>query len=138
MADAPRDAGVEHAVWDAARIRRLENLAAEYGLTQYSVVARHDATGDLAAITQILTDPGAPGFGFQQLTAVLPVHRGHRLGLLVKVAMLELLAEEAPEVDRIPTDNAGSNEYMIAINAQLGFEISGVTRNWELDLTGQS
>ncbi len=136
MADAPRDEGVESAVWDAARIRRLEKLVIGSGLAQFSVAARHDATGRLAAVTQVLTDPGAPGYGFQQITAVLPAHRGHRLGLLVKAAMLELVGEAAPEVTRIVTDNAGSNEYMIAINAQLGFEISGVTRNWELDLTG--
>jgi GNAT superfamily N-acetyltransferase len=136
MADAPRDEGVEWSVWDAARIRRLEDLAVGHGLTQFSVAARHDATGELAAITQVLTDPGAPGYAFQQVTAVLPSHRGRRLGLLVKVAMLELVAEAAPEVRRITTDNAGSNEHMIAINARLGFEISGVTRHWELDLTG--
>jgi GNAT superfamily N-acetyltransferase len=134
MADAPRDEGVESAIWDAARIRRAEKLVIGSGMTQFSVAARHDATGQLAAITQILTDSGAVGYGFQQITAVLPGHRGHRLGLLVKVVMLELVAEAAPEVTRIVTDNAGSNEYMIAINAQLGFEVSGVTRNWELDL----
>jgi GNAT superfamily N-acetyltransferase len=135
MADAPRDEGVDASVWDAARIRRLENLAIDHGLTQYSVAARHDATGELAALTQVLTDPGAPGFGFQQVTAVRSAHRGHRLGLLVKAVMLDLLAEAAPEVERIATDNAGSNGHMIAINARLGFEVSGVTRNWELDLT---
>ena len=135
MADAPRDAGVEHSLWDADRIRRLDRLAAEHGITQHTVVARHDETGELAAVTQVLTDPGAPAFGFQQLTAVLRSHRGHRLGLLAKVAMLDWLAEVEPQVDRITTDNAGSNEHMIAINLKLGFEISGVTRSWELDLT---
>ncbi len=139
MADAPRDAGVEHAEWDADRIRRLEQLAAEHGIIHHTVLARHDETGELAAITQVLTDPdAAPAFGFQGLTAVLRGHRGHRLGLLVKVAMLGLLAETEPQVDRITTDNAGSNEYMIAINAKLGFEVSGVTRDWELGLTAAS
>ena len=136
MADAPRNAGVEPSVWDADRIRRLEKLTAEHGVGSYTVVARHDASDRLAAITQIVTDPGAPGWGIQQLTAVLQQHRGHRLGLLVKVAMLELLGSAAPDVGRIVTDNAGSNEHMIAINAQLGFEVSGVTRSWQLDLTG--
>jgi GNAT superfamily N-acetyltransferase len=135
MADAPRDAGVEPSVWDAARIRRLERLAAEHGIKHYTVVARHDATGELAALTQTLTDPGAPSFAFQQATAVRPAHRGHRLGLLVKVAMLDLLAEAVGVVDRIATDNAGSNEHMIAINSRLGFEVSGVTRSWEVGLT---
>jgi hypothetical protein len=137
MADAPHDAGVEPAVWDAARIRRLDQLTAEHGIAQYSVGARHDATGELAALTQVLTDdPSAvPSFAFQQLTAVKSAHRGHRLGLLVKVAMLDLLAEAVPAVDRVTTNNAGSNEYMININAQLGFEVTGVTRDWELDLS---
>jgi len=135
MADAPIDTGVEHAVWDADRIRRLDRLAVEHGITHHTVAARHDGTGEVAALTQVLTDPGATAaFAFQQLTAVLRAHRGHRLGLLLKVAMLDLLAEVAPDVDRITTDNAGSNEHMIAINAMLGFEVSGVTRNWELDL----
>src|SRR5215469_4219729 len=139
MADAPRDEGVEHRVWDADRIRRIEQLVAENGVVHHTVLARHDETGELAAITQVLTDPNAaPAFGFQGLTAVLRGHRGHRLGLLVKVAMLDLLAETEPQVDRITTDNAGSNDYMIAINAKLGFEVSGVTRSWELDLTAAS
>ena len=135
MADAPRNEGVEPSVWDADRVRRVEKLMADYGVASYTVAARHDASGRLAALTDLVTDPGAPGWGIQQLTAVLQPHRGHRLGLLVKVAMLELLASEVPDVSRIVTDNAGSNEYMIAINAQLGFEVSGVTRAWQLDLS---
>jgi GNAT superfamily N-acetyltransferase/RimJ/RimL family protein N-acetyltransferase len=138
MADAPRDAGVEPSVWDADRIARAEKLIADSDMGSYTVAARHDASGRLAALTDILTDPGAPGWGIQQLTAVLQPHRGHRLGLLVKVAMLELLTSAAPDVGRIVTDNAGSNEYMIAINKQLGFEVSGVTRSWQLDLTGSA
>jgi RimJ/RimL family protein N-acetyltransferase len=68
------------------------------------------------------------------VTAVVPAHRGHRLGLLVKIAMLELLAEREPAIRRIYTGNAGSNAHMIAINEQLGYHISAVHRAWELDL----
>jgi GNAT superfamily N-acetyltransferase/RimJ/RimL family protein N-acetyltransferase len=136
MADAPRNAGVEPSVWDADRIARVEKLIDDAGMGSYTVGARHDATGRIAALTTILTDPGAPGWGIQQITAVLRQHRGHRLGLLVKVAMLELLTSAEPDMRRIVTDNAGSNDFMIAINKQLGFEVSGVTRSWQLDLTG--
>ncbi len=136
LADAPRNAGVEPSVWDADRIRRAEKLIAEHGLVSHTVAARHDASGQLVAITQILIDASAPDCGIQQLTAVRPAHRGHRLGLLVKVAMLELLTSAAPNVSYFVTDNAGANDYMIAINAQLGFEVSGVTRTWQLDLAG--
>jgi RimJ/RimL family protein N-acetyltransferase len=50
-------------------------------------------------------------------------HRGHRLGLLVKAAMLEWLAEAEPQLERIVTGNAAVNQHMIAINQQLGYEL---------------
>ena len=53
MADAPRDAGVEPHVWDAARIRHLEQTMAEHQLTCYAIAARHDATGELVALTEM-------------------------------------------------------------------------------------
>jgi GNAT superfamily N-acetyltransferase len=136
MADAPLDEGVEAEVWDAERIRRVERICLENGQQFYSVAARHQKTGRLAGITQIFTDAGTPDWAFQMDTAVLADHRGHRLGLLVKVAMLELLTEHEPAVRHIVTGNAGSNQHMIAINEQLGFRVSAVYRNWELDLTG--
>ena len=134
MADAPRDEGVEPELWDADRIRRAERTEIEIGQRIYCVAAMHKETGRLAAITQIGTDPGNPGWGFQSLTAVLPDHRGHRLGLLVKIAMLEQLVTDRPDVTRIVTGNAGANKHMIAINEQLGFEVGSVHRRWEMDL----
>ena len=65
-----------------------------------------------------------------------PKHRGHRLGLLVKIAMLDLLAAHQPAVRHIETGNAGGNAHMIAINEQLGFTVAGVRRDWALDLAG--
>jgi GNAT superfamily N-acetyltransferase len=134
MVDAPRDEGVEPELWDADRIRRAERAQIEIGGLIYCVAAIHKETGRITAITQIGTDPGTPGWGFQSLTAVLPDHRGHRLGLLVKVAMLEQLVAHRPDVTRIVTGNAGPNEHMIAINEQLGFEVGSVHRRWEVDL----
>ena len=134
MADAPRDTGVRPQTWDAGRIRKSEEIATSHGLRFYSVAARHSATGDFAALTQIVTDPDTPGWGIQQITAVLPEHRGHRLGLLIKIAMLELATGYEPGLRRILTGNAESNEHMIAINAQLGYAISDVYRSWDLGL----
>ena len=61
-------------------------------------------------------------------------HRGHRLGLLVKVAMLELLAEREPQLTRILTGNTDANEHMIAINAELGFSVLDEWRWFEADV----
>ena len=136
MADAPTDNEPEF--WDADMIRDAEQAGVAAGFRLYSVAARHDQSGQLVALTQVRTDPGTPGWGFQQMTAVLPEHRGRRLGLLVKLAMLDLLVGSEPDVTGILTSNAGPNKHMIAINAQLGFEVRSVRRSWELDLTRTS
>jgi GNAT superfamily N-acetyltransferase/RimJ/RimL family protein N-acetyltransferase len=133
-ADAPRDEGMEPEIFGAEQIARMEQLSVRAGWRLYSAGARHDQTGELAAITQAGTDPQIPGWGFQSLTAVRPGHRGHRLGLLVKLAMLDLLAEHEPALQRIMTGNSDGNEHMLAINAALGFELSSVQRAWELAL----
>lgn len=135
MADAPMDDGVEAEQWDADRIRRWERAATEAGQQLYAVAARHDASGDLAAITLLRGDPDSAGWGFQAITAVLAEHRGHRLGLLVKIAMLDLLASQEAGIERIVTGNAGGNEHMIAINERLGFGVASVHRSWTLELT---
>jgi RimJ/RimL family protein N-acetyltransferase len=134
MADAPRDEGVEPWNWDAAQVRSMDRSLADRGLSQYSVAARHRESGQFAAVTQIAADPALPEWAFQQATAVVPAHRGHRLGLLVKIAMLELLAERRPTTGRIFTGNAGLNAHMIAINEQLGYYVSDTYRSWELDI----
>jgi GNAT superfamily N-acetyltransferase/RimJ/RimL family protein N-acetyltransferase len=138
IADAPRDEGMEPTAWDAERLRHAEQTALEYGITNYAVAARHDATGRLAAYTEVITEADTPDWGFQQLTAVLAEHRGHRLGLLIKIAMLGLLAKYDPKIRHIQTGNAGANAHMIGINEQLGFTVLAVHRSWELDLVGQS
>jgi GNAT superfamily N-acetyltransferase/RimJ/RimL family protein N-acetyltransferase len=137
-ADAPRDEGVEPDAWDVERLRHAEQTMLEHRITNYTVAARHDATGRIAALTELITEAETPDWGFQQLTAVLAEHRGHRLGLLVKIAMMDLVTARDPNVRHVQTGNAGANEYMIAINEQLGFTVLAIHRGWELDLAGQS
>ncbi|MGN6791625.1 MAG: GNAT family N-acetyltransferase, partial [Streptosporangiaceae bacterium] len=130
MADAPHDRGVQATKWDGQRIAEQEEQALSHGLRFRTVAARHDSTGELAALTQICTDDGTPGWAFQQITAVAKEHRGHRLGLLVKVANLEQLISGDPSAGRILTGNAGANRHMIAINEMLGFRVSDQYRDW--------
>jgi GNAT superfamily N-acetyltransferase len=134
MADAPRDPGREAERWDASRVRAAEKRVAVQGLRYYSVAARSGATGQLAALTQLGTDPLLPGWAFQELTAVARQHRGHRLGMLVKVAMLQLFTSREPLVRRILTANGEDNQRMVAINAELGYRILGYSHSWGLQV----
>ena len=130
--DAPLEDGHEVKLWDAARVREAEQGIADQGLHHYAVAARHDATGELVALTELEVDPQAPDWGYQCLTVVARAHRGHRLGLLVKVAMLELLAGREPRLERVITGNADVNEHMIAINDELGYQVLDHWLSWEL------
>ena len=134
MADAPREAGQEPQSWDVTRVRLDERRVAAMGMRAHVIVATSQATGEIAALTQVCVDPAMPEWGFQELTAVARPHRGHRLGLLLKLAMLDLLAAEEPQLTRIITGNADGNEHMIAINDQLGFEVLDRWPSWELDV----
>jgi GNAT superfamily N-acetyltransferase len=134
MTDAPHDEGVQATDWDGQRVAEQEEHALAHGRRFRTVAARHDRTGELVALTQICTDDGTPGWAFQQITAVLKEHRGHRLGLLVKVANMEQLIGEDLGIRRILTGNAGANRHMIAINEMLGFHVRDQYRSWDLDL----
>jgi GNAT superfamily N-acetyltransferase len=123
MNDAPSDH--EGKRWDAGRVREEINVEVERrGNRCYTVVAIHDETGQMAGLSEVEVDPESPEWGFQEDTAVARPHRGHRLGLLLKTAMLEWLAAQEPALKTIETGNAASNQYMIAINEQLGFTVA--------------
>ena len=88
--DAPMgELEVEPEKYDADRIRGIEKSLRLRGRRHYHAAARHDATGRLVAWTMIAFDAGdrraTPG---SRSTIVDPDHRGHRLGLLVKIENL--------------------------------------------------
>jgi GNAT superfamily N-acetyltransferase len=125
MSDAPHEPSWEQPTWDAERVRATDRRRRLQKLRSYTVAARHDATGDLAGLTQIEVPPDEPDWMYQGLTAVVKAHRGHRLGLLVKLAMLEWVATEEPQRRWIITGNAETNEHMVAINEALGYQRFG-------------
>jgi GNAT superfamily N-acetyltransferase len=134
LGDAPHPDSFEPARWDAARLHAAEERVAQQGTRWYSVAAIARDSGEVAAITQVNVEPARPDWGWQEVTAVTRPHRGHRLGLLVKVAMLELLAEREPDLRYIVTFNAEPNAHMIAVNDQLGYEVTDHFQAWDYDV----
>jgi GNAT superfamily N-acetyltransferase len=105
--------------WDADRVREMAEMVAKRGDDLYTVAALH---GDaVAGFTEVVVESANPARAAQYDTAVSPEHRGRRLGIWVKAAMLEWLRAERPEVTEIETDNADDNRHMLAVNAELGF-----------------
>lgn len=119
--DAPLDeAAFEATAYPVERVRRYEAAMAARGQHVYRLVARHRRTQEWAGLTILCVDSLRPGVAMQEDTSVLPAHRGHRLGLLLKARMLLWMRERHPELETIDTWNADSNRHMIAVNEQLG------------------
>jgi GNAT superfamily N-acetyltransferase len=107
---------------------------ARVGDTLLTAVALHRDTGVVAAYTDLNVPPSDPDVVHQWGTLVLPEHRGHRLGMAVKVANLDLLAESFPRRTRVQTMNDEQNPWMVQINVDLGFRITEEALSMRKDL----
>ena len=133
--DAPSgDLPLEEEVWDAARVEESNQLLATQGVRKLVAVARHVASGHLVAFSELALPQDHPDEAWQWPTLVLAEHRGHRLGLAVKLANLDYLATTAPKVRVITTSNARENAPMIAVNDMLGFEVVAEGTFWQKGL----
>lgn len=123
--DAPEPGDFQ--AFPSARIRQTERWLAGQEQTPYTIVARHRDTGEPAGLTIVCVHELRPAIAAQEDTSVLAPHRGHRLGLRLKLAMLAWLREERPDVEDIDTWNVPGNAPMIAINDALGCTVVAET-----------
>lgn len=120
------DEDVEHEAPDYTpeRIRLNEQRLREAGTRSITAVAiAPDGSFVGNSEVHIQQSPGTT-VAWQENTLVMPDHRGHRLGLALKVATHRLLRERAPEVRAVVTWNSHVNPWMIAINERLGYQIA--------------
>ena len=130
--DAPTGSlEIEDEAFSGERIRALETAAQARDGRDYRVVARHRETGALAGHTMVEVAADSPWNGGQFDTSVLPAHRGHRLGLLLKLEMLYWLRDEEPQLRTILTGNAADNSHMIRVNEALGYQVVIRTLTWQ-------
>ena len=123
MTEAPvGDKELEPEAADVAALRADEDLLDRQGRTTYHTVAL-DAAGEVVAYTDLGTTIHDAGVVFQWGTLVRRDARGHRLGLAVKAANLQLIQRERDDVRRLVTWNAEVNEHMIGVNERFGFRV---------------
>ncbi|HRA07332.1 MAG TPA: hypothetical protein PKV13_12040 [Propionicimonas sp.] len=132
--DAPLgDVDWQPELWDAARVQvRDEQIHRTARLV--TTVAIEVATGEVVALTDFHLPNAHPRRLEQGTTAVDRAHRGHRLGLLIKVANLQLLAEAQPDAIHVDTWNAGENQWMLAINTAVGYRLYTLFGIWQTKL----
>lgn len=120
--------------WDVAGVREVAEVIARRGERLLTVAALDERDGSVAGYTELVIPADGTGTAQQYDTAVLPVHRGHGLGLWVKAEMLRRAREEFPLLTAVQTDNADDNRHMLALNTALGFRPLRRTVEYQLTL----
>jgi GNAT superfamily N-acetyltransferase len=116
---------------DADRIRKHEQRWIGRGVGRFHTGMVHEDSDRLVAWTTLSGAADTPTHLWQHITLVDPLHRGHRLGTIVKVANLAYAREHRPALTAIDTWNATSNEYMLAINRAMGFRAMDTWVEWQ-------
>ncbi|MER7045391.1 GNAT family N-acetyltransferase [Streptomyces jumonjinensis] len=120
LGDAPVDRAAQEVRTSYAR--QFETMRQGRGRRAYHTGVVHDGSGRLAGYTSVSKTTGNPAYALQGMTVVHREHRGHRLGMLLKLANLEYVLRHEPAVRLLDTANAEDNQPMIAVNAAMGFE----------------
>jgi GNAT superfamily N-acetyltransferase len=124
----------EPEAYDVDRMRRRNEMIAGRGMRQYTSVARHEATGELAGSTTLTRLAGLPEHIDQWETIVLEEHRGHRLGMLLKIENLRFAQRSEADLCFVDTVNTDSNAPMLRVNLAMGFLPVRAWAEWELAL----
>jgi GNAT superfamily N-acetyltransferase len=128
--DAPSGAiDYELERWDADRVRDEDRRALAMGRTTVTAAAIA-RDGTVAGFTVLSLLSGSPAVE-QWDTIVLAAHRGHRLGMRLKLENLILLGTTDPARERVYTWNADENEHMLGINVDLGFRPFALESVWQ-------
>jgi GNAT superfamily N-acetyltransferase len=117
--------------WTPERVRRHEHLVDRMGRELLVAAAIERSSARPVAFTELTVSRTVPELAYQWDTLVLPEHRGHRLGLLLKLANLAQLSAVAPATRVVVTWNSAANDPMIAVNDALGCRVVSVGRTWQ-------
>jgi len=133
MNTMPRE-GLQWEDWKVTSeiVREWERLTRERGQKRLMLLAIDEASGETASFTEIFYDPRVPSVLHQGGTATVPAHRGKGLGKWVKAMMIERVLRDLREAHYIRTENAGSNDAMLAINVGMGFKPAWEEVIWQV------
>lgn len=116
------DLALEAEFFDAERIRIEEASLEKQGRIMAAAVAL-DPTGKPVGHTQLVFPESDPEDVYQWDTLVLSPHRGHGLGLSLKVHAMDSARDLFEGRTHVHTYNAVSNGPMIAVNELMGFRL---------------
>jgi GNAT superfamily N-acetyltransferase len=134
MNSAPRDdLEVNDHQSTPEEMRDWEKSMQATGTVRWTAYVRERATGKFAGFTATGWHANRPENLGQWGTGVNPEFRGKGLGRWLKAAMLERVVRERPSVRRVRTGNAYSNQWMLAINDEMGFKPYSANTTWQVE-----
>jgi GNAT superfamily N-acetyltransferase len=111
---------LEDSEWSAERIRAAEQREVDIGRHLLTAMAI-TPDGTVAGVSDVRIDDTDREHGQVGITIVDPAHRGHRLGLALKLATHDLAVATYPSLASVDTSNAEVNSWMNAVNEALGY-----------------
>jgi GNAT superfamily N-acetyltransferase len=119
--DLTGDLDLRPSSFDADRLRASLATLHARGLKPYIVLAIHEASGEVAGLTEVVVPAHRRIRADQYDTVVVPAHRGYGIGRALKARMLFELRAAEPQLRDVQTWNAAENEPMLKVNSELGF-----------------
>jgi GNAT superfamily N-acetyltransferase len=113
------DLALEDGEWTPERYVENERRVADRNRCFAAAAISPD--GELVGYSDVNVSRAHPTQGSVGITFVLPGHRGHSLGLTVKLANHRSLVAALPACELVRTTNADTNAHMNAVNEQLGY-----------------
>jgi GNAT superfamily N-acetyltransferase len=120
--------------YDAQRLADSLDTLNRRGMKPYLVLAIHESSGEVAALTELVVPTQHPTRADQYDTIVVPEHQGVGLERAIKARMLVEIGDVETQLTEVQTWNALENNPMADVNAELGFRPDREWREYEADV----
>jgi GNAT superfamily N-acetyltransferase len=130
----PGDLELRPSSYDAHRLADSLATLNRRGMKPYLVLAVHERSGEVAALTELVVPIQHPTRADQYDTIVVPSHQGLGLERAIKARMLLEIRDAEPKLAEVQTWNALENDPMADVNAELGFRPDREWREYEADV----
>lgn len=136
MSTEEPDAGLDEPedIWSVDRLVANEDRLADSPRSLVTAAVEHLPSGTIAGFTTLSVPRELDRTISQEDTLVRREHRGHRLGMLLKLANLAEVQRLFPGHPAVITFNAEENRHMLDVNESVGFVPIGYEGAWRRDL----